>query len=97
MAATVYQRPLSQGRLALQALYQFLLHGTCPPARVHVVPHLVMRSNLELFLERLPVELESAGATLEPNQFAPRQPAGMSPPKPALTRRRRAIDSRQRT
>ena len=32
VAATVYQRPLSQGRLALQALYQFLLNGTLPPA-----------------------------------------------------------------
>jgi LacI family transcriptional regulator len=62
IAATVYQRPLSQGRLALQALYQFLLDGTCPPARVHVVPHLVMRSNLDLFLERLPVDLEGASA-----------------------------------
>ena len=27
IAATVYQRPLSQGRLALQALYSFLLNG----------------------------------------------------------------------
>lgn len=41
IAATVYQRPLSQGRLALQALYQFLLNGVCPPTRIHVVPHLV--------------------------------------------------------
>ena len=31
VAATVYQRPLSQGRLALQALHQFLLNGTRPP------------------------------------------------------------------
>jgi LacI family transcriptional regulator len=60
IAATVYQRPVTQGRLALQALYHFLLEGASPPARVHVVPHLVMRSNLEVFLERLPVEVESA-------------------------------------
>jgi ABC-type sugar transport system substrate-binding protein len=58
VAATVYQRPVSQGRLALQALYQFLLNGTRPPSRLRVVPHLVMRSNLDLFLERLPVDLE---------------------------------------
>jgi LacI family transcriptional regulator len=63
IAATVYQRPLSQGRLALQALYQFLLDGTCPPARIQVVPHVVMRSNLSLFLERLPVDLEGARST----------------------------------
>jgi LacI family transcriptional regulator len=58
VAATVYQRPLSQGRLALQALYQFLVDGTVPPPRIKVVPHLVMRSNLGLFLERLPMDLE---------------------------------------
>jgi LacI family transcriptional regulator len=62
VAATVYQRPLSQGRLALQALYQFLLNGTRPAARLRVVPHLVMRSNLDLFLERLPVEQETLPA-----------------------------------
>jgi hypothetical protein len=31
-----------------------------PPERIHAVPHLVMRSNLDLFLERLPVDLERA-------------------------------------
>jgi LacI family transcriptional regulator len=59
VVATVYQRPVSQGRLALQALYQFLLNGTRPVPRVRVVPHLVMRSNLDLFLERLRVDLEA--------------------------------------
>jgi LacI family transcriptional regulator len=52
VVATVYQRPISQGRLALQALYQFLADGTCPQPRIKVVPHVVMRSNLDLFLER---------------------------------------------
>jgi LacI family transcriptional regulator, galactose operon repressor len=60
IAATVYQRPVSQGRLALQTLYQFLRDGKRPPERIHVVPHLVMRSNLDLFLERLPVDPERA-------------------------------------
>jgi LacI family transcriptional regulator len=53
VAATLYQRPLTQGRLALQALYQYLLNGTCPAPRIAVAPHVVMRSNLNLFLERL--------------------------------------------
>ena len=57
-----WPRPVSQGRLALQALYQFLLNGTRPPSRLRVVPHLVMRSNLDLFLERLPVDLEIPAA-----------------------------------
>ncbi|HEY8548577.1 MAG TPA: substrate-binding domain-containing protein [Vicinamibacterales bacterium] len=55
VAATVYQRPLTQGRLALQTLYQYLVEGTRPThPRVHVVPYLVMRSNLDVVLERLP-------------------------------------------
>jgi len=53
VAATVYQRPVTQGRLAVQALYQFLLDGTVPAPRLKVVPHVVMRSNLDLVLERL--------------------------------------------
>ena len=55
VAATMYQRPLSQGRLALQALYQYLLNGTRPASKLRVVPHVVMRSNLDQFLERLSV------------------------------------------
>jgi LacI family transcriptional regulator len=54
VAATLYQRPLAQGRLALRALYQYLLDGTCPAPRIAVAPHVVMRANLNLFLERLP-------------------------------------------
>ena len=42
--------PLTQGRLALQALYEFLLNGIQPPARLRAVPYLVMRSNLDLML-----------------------------------------------
>jgi LacI family transcriptional regulator len=69
VAATVYQRPVSQGRIELQALYQFLVDGTCPPPRMKVVPHLVMRSNLDLFIERLPVDqegLEHAAGVIAP-------------------------------
>jgi LacI family transcriptional regulator len=82
VAATVYQRPLSQGRLALQALYQFLLAGTCPPPRIHVVPHLVMRSNLDLILERLPVDLESAPPAIRPARATLRRPPASTPRKP---------------
>ena len=53
VAATIYQRPVSQGRQALQALYQFLLDGTRPPERIKVIPHVVMRSNLDQVLERM--------------------------------------------
>ncbi len=65
VAATMYQRPLTQGRLALQALYHYLIDGTCPPPRIAVAPHVVMRSNLNLFLERLPVDSDRSNLKSE--------------------------------
>jgi LacI family transcriptional regulator len=56
VAATIYQRPVSQGRQALLALYQFLLDGKKPPTRIKVVPHVVMRANLDLLLDRRPFD-----------------------------------------
>ena len=81
VAATVYQRPLSQGRLALQALYEFLVHGTCPPPRIKVVPHLVMRSNLELFVERLRLDSDAPDAPGPPGvagRSSTRQPRNVA-------------------
>ena len=65
IAATVYQRPLTQGRVALQALYQFLQLRQRIPASQRVVPYVVMRSNLDLVLERLSVD-RRAGAIHPP-------------------------------
>lgn len=56
--ATLYQRPKSQGRMAFQALYEFLVQGSCPPFRRRLPPHLVLRSNLDVFLEMLPGDRE---------------------------------------
>jgi LacI family transcriptional regulator len=53
--ATIYQRPEAQGRIAFEALYHFLVEGRCPPHRIKLNPHIVMRSNLELFLDRISV------------------------------------------
>jgi LacI family transcriptional regulator len=64
VAATLYQRPVTQGRIALQAMYQYLLDGTYPAPRLSVTPHIVMRSNLHLFLDRL--TLDEDGATRSP-------------------------------
>jgi LacI family transcriptional regulator len=56
VVGTVYQRPKAQGRMAFQALYQFLVEGRCPPLRHRLPPHIVLRSNLDLFLEMMPAE-----------------------------------------
>lgn len=50
--ATIYQRPQTQGRLAFRLLYEFMDQGSCPTPHVTFAPHLVMRGNLEFFLQR---------------------------------------------
>jgi LacI family transcriptional regulator len=50
--ATIYQRPYTQGRMAFRVLYEFLMQGTCPAYQITLSPHLVMRGNLDFFLQR---------------------------------------------
>jgi LacI family transcriptional regulator, galactose operon repressor len=51
VAATIYQRPRTQGRMAFRVLHEFLTEGSCSAPQVTFSPHLVMRGNLEFFLE----------------------------------------------
>lgn len=50
--ATIYQRPYTQGRMAFRVLHEFLVEGSCPAYQVTLAPHLVMRGNLDFFLQR---------------------------------------------
>jgi len=52
ISATIYQRPRTQGRMAFRMLHEFLAEGACSSSRVTLAPHLVMRGNLDFFLER---------------------------------------------
>ena len=52
VAATIEQRPLGQGHVALRLLYEFLQNRQRPPVTQHVVPDIVMGSNLDVVLER---------------------------------------------
>lgn len=58
--ATIYQRPQTQGRLAFRVLYEYMDQGSCPTPHVTFAPHLVMRGNLEFFLQRVSVETKTA-------------------------------------
>lgn len=51
--ATLYQRPFTQGKTALELLLRFLLSGTAPEARTRLAPHIILRSNLPLFAAHL--------------------------------------------
>jgi LacI family transcriptional regulator len=70
VAATIYQRPRTQGRLAFQVLYNHLVDGRTPQQQVTLVPHLVMRGNLDYFLARHPmgVRAKAASAAADANE-----------------------------
>jgi ABC-type xylose transport system permease subunit len=38
--------------MALRVLHEFLAEGECPSFQVTLAPHLVMRGNLDFFLQR---------------------------------------------
>jgi len=52
VAATIYQRPRTQGRMAMRVLHEFLMEGETASPQVTLAPHLVMRGNIDFFLER---------------------------------------------
>ena len=52
VVATIYQRPRTQGRMAFRVLHEFLMEGECSSFQVTLAPHLVMRGNLDFFLQR---------------------------------------------
>lgn len=58
--ATLYQRPLTQGRLAFEAMHRFIVEGTRPKPVQKLPPYIVLRSNLEVFIENSP-EFERLG------------------------------------
>lgn len=58
--ATLYQRPSTQGKAALEALVRYLLEGVVPESSTRFAPHIVLRSNLPLFADRAgPVQVAS--------------------------------------
>lgn len=58
--ATIYQCPEMQGSLAIRAMYQYLMESIAPPSCIGVIPQLVIKSNLELYLRK---SAEQAGKT----------------------------------
>ena len=52
ITASLYQRPFTQGKLAMEALAGFLARGIQPKLHTRLAPHLIIRSNLSLFTSR---------------------------------------------
>jgi LacI family transcriptional regulator len=58
--ATLYQRPEAQGKTAMEALIAYLADKN-KPVRVHrFAPHIILRSNLPLFVSRLSNEAKTS-------------------------------------
>jgi LacI family transcriptional regulator len=49
VAAAIFERPYSHGRIATRLLCDYMVNSVSPPQRVSLEPLLVMRSNLEAF------------------------------------------------
>ena len=52
VAASIHQRPFNQGRIGFNTVYRYLVEGLSPSPVVRLSPHVVLRSNLDVFLER---------------------------------------------
>jgi LacI family transcriptional regulator len=59
--ATLFQRPFTQGKLALETLVRFLIDGVQPVSFTRLGPYIVLRSNLNLFLDSISDSFESEG------------------------------------
>lgn len=59
--ATLYQRPYTQGKAALEALIRYLVDGVTPDSATRFAPHIVLRSNLPLFADRAGLIWETNG------------------------------------
>lgn len=61
--ATLYQRPSTQGKAAFETLIRYVLDGVVPEPVTRFAPHIVLRSNLPLFLNRVVIAEDAADAS----------------------------------
>lgn len=53
LLATLYQRPFAQGKAAFEVLIHYLVNQVKPQEITRLSPHIILRSNLPLFLDYL--------------------------------------------
>jgi LacI family transcriptional regulator len=51
--ATLYQRPFTQGKVAFESLLTYLLEDKKTSPMIRLAPHIIFRSNLPIFTDRL--------------------------------------------
>jgi LacI family transcriptional regulator len=50
--ATIYQCPEMQGKIAIQTMYRYLVEGIVPLPSIGIIPQLILRSNLDLYVPK---------------------------------------------
>jgi len=77
VAATIYQRPRTQGRMAFRMLHEFLAEAGGASHQIQLAPHVVMRGNLDFFLQRQSQESpeEKAARITSNGARRPKRPA----------------------
>ena len=80
VAATIYQRPFDQGQIAFKTLYRFLVQRACPPPVIKLAPTIVVKSNLNDFLEQM-----SLAELVSPAQSMATPEASNATARPDLT------------
>jgi LacI family transcriptional regulator len=63
VAATIFQRPRTQGRMAYRLLREFLVEGQPSTQKLTLSPHLITRGNLDFFLKGQSATTERETAT----------------------------------
>ncbi|MBB5058096.1 LacI family transcriptional regulator [Granulicella aggregans] len=61
--ATLYQRPQTQAKIALETITSYLLEGTLLNPVTRLAPHIILRSNLPLFLDHVTERQISRGVS----------------------------------
>lgn len=59
---TLYQRPFAQGKTAFEILMRYLVERVRPEHAMRLAPHLVFRSNLPLFADRVRTKVRAVAA-----------------------------------
>ena len=70
VAATIYQRPRTQGRMAFRMLHKHLADGGAQSHEIALAPHLVMRGNLDFFLHQQSMALAKQKTPRNGNEVA---------------------------
>jgi LacI family transcriptional regulator len=69
--ASLHQRPFTQGRLAFEALHRFIVEGIRPQPVYKLPPYIVLRSNIDVFIDNAVVTLDGDRPPVKADTWSP--------------------------